>query len=83
MGLFSSSMRDKHERNYSDKVLFQRYAKRLVPFKKNIVLIAMFMVFQAIAAVTAPLLAGFVTDEMMILAKLQVCKFLLHNHALY
>ncbi len=69
MGLFSSSMRDKYERNYSDKVLFQRYAKRLVPFKKNIVLIAMFMVFQAIAAVTAPLLAGFVTDEMMILAK--------------
>ncbi|MHA1200552.1 MAG: ABC transporter transmembrane domain-containing protein, partial [Candidatus Heimdallarchaeaceae archaeon] len=68
MGLFSSSMREKHERNYGDKELFQRYVKRLVPYKRNIMLIAMFMVFQAIAAVTAPLLAGFVTDEMMILA---------------
>jgi ATP-binding cassette subfamily B protein len=62
-------MRDKHERSYSDKELFNRYVKRLVPFKKNISLIAMFMVFQAIAAVTAPLLAGFVTDEMMLLAQ--------------
>ena len=62
-------MRDKHERSYSDKELFNRYIKRLVPFKRNIVLIAMFMVFQAITAVTGPLLAGFVTDEMMILAK--------------
>ncbi|MHA1551357.1 MAG: ABC transporter ATP-binding protein [Candidatus Heimdallarchaeaceae archaeon] len=65
MGLFSSSMRVKHERNYSDKELFNRYAKRLVPHKKNIVLIALFMVMQAIAAVTAPLLAGFVTDELI------------------
>ncbi len=69
MGLFRSSMREKHERSYSDKELFSRYIKRLVPYKRNIVLIAMFMVFQAIAAVTAPLLAGFVTDEMMLLAK--------------
>ena len=65
MGLFSSSMRVKHERNYSDKELFNRYAKRLVPHKKNIVYIALFMVIQAIAAVTAPLLAGFVTDELI------------------
>lgn len=66
MGLFSSSMREKHERSYKDKELFGRYFKRLVPFKKNIMLIAMFMFFQAIAAVTAPLLAGFVTDEMIV-----------------
>ncbi len=64
MGLFSSSMRDKHERTYGDKELFSRYFKRLVPFKRNIILIAVFIVFQAIAAVIAPLLAGFVTDEL-------------------
>ena len=83
MGLFSSSMRVKHERNYSDKELFNRYAKRLVPHKKNIVLIALFMVMQAIAAVTAPLLAGFVTDELIsttpnyVLTLLAACGFLI------
>ena len=65
MGLFSSSMREKHKRNYSDRELFKRYIQRLVPFKKNITFIAMFMFIQAIAAVIAPLLAGFVTDELI------------------
>ena len=65
MGLFRSSMREKHERHYSDKELFSRYAKRLVPYKKNIGLIALFIIIQAIAAVIAPLLAGFVTDELI------------------
>ena len=64
MGLFRSAMRDKEERNYSDKELFKRYIKRLAPYKKNIVLIALFIVFQAIAAVISPLLVGFVTDEL-------------------
>lgn len=83
MGLFSSSMRAKHERNYSDKELFNRYVKRLVPHKKNIVIIALFMVIQAIAAVTAPLLAGFVTDELIsttpnyVLTLLAACGFLI------
>lgn len=66
MGLFSSSMRDKYDRTYGEKELFQRYLKRLVPYKKNIILIAIFMIIQAIAAVITPLLAGFVTDEMII-----------------
>ena len=66
MGLFRSSMRDKYERKYSDKDLFKRFTKRLVPFKKNIVLIASFMVLQAITAVIAPLLVGFVTDEIIL-----------------
>ena len=64
MGLFRSALRDKEERNYSDKELFKRYIKRLAPYKKNIVLIALFIVFQAIAAVISPLLVGFVTDEL-------------------
>ncbi|MHA1556372.1 MAG: ABC transporter transmembrane domain-containing protein [Candidatus Heimdallarchaeota archaeon] len=64
MGLFRSSMREKEERTYSDRELFKRYVKRLVPYKKNIVLIALFIVIQAIMAVIAPLLVGFVTDEL-------------------
>jgi ABC-type multidrug transport system fused ATPase/permease subunit len=57
-------MRDQHERSYSDRELFRRYVKRLSPFRKNIVLIALFIVIQAIAAVTSPLLIGFITDEL-------------------
>jgi len=64
VGLFRSSMRDKHERSYSDRELFKRYIKRLSLYKKNIVLIALFIVIQAIAAVTSPLLIGFITDEL-------------------
>jgi len=64
VGLFRSSMREKEERTYSDRELFKRYVKRLVPYKKNIVLIALFIVIQAIMAVIAPLLVGFVTDEL-------------------
>ena len=64
MGLFRSSMRDKHVRSYSDRELFKRYIKRLASYRKNIVFIALFIVIQAIAAVTSPLLIGFITDEL-------------------
>lgn len=67
MGLFRSAMREKkEERAYSDKELFKRYIKRLKPYKKNIVLIAIFMIIQTIASVISPLLVRFVTDEIVI-----------------
>ncbi|MBN1330918.1 MAG: ABC transporter ATP-binding protein [Candidatus Heimdallarchaeota archaeon] len=64
MGLFRSAMREKEERSYTDKELFRRYIKRLSPYKKNIISIALFIVFQAITAVTSPILMRFVTDEL-------------------
>ncbi|MHA1213138.1 MAG: ABC transporter transmembrane domain-containing protein, partial [Candidatus Heimdallarchaeota archaeon] len=64
MGLFRSSMREKEERTYKDRELFKRYIKRLAPYKKNIVLIALFIVVQAIAAVISPLLVRFIADEL-------------------
>ncbi|MHA1355561.1 MAG: ABC transporter transmembrane domain-containing protein, partial [Candidatus Heimdallarchaeota archaeon] len=63
MGFFSSSMRDKHERTYKDRDLFKRYIKRLGPYKKNILLIAFFIIMQTIAAVALPQLIRFVADE--------------------
>jgi ABC-type multidrug transport system fused ATPase/permease subunit len=63
MGLFRSAMREKTERSYSDRELFKRFLKRLVPYRKNILLIALFIIIQAIVSVAAPLLIGFVTDE--------------------
>ncbi len=68
MGLFRSAMRDKDERTYRDRELFKRYIKRLSPYKKNIVLIALFIVLQAITAVILPLLVRFVTDELRLAA---------------
>ena len=66
MGLFRSSMRQEDERQYKDRELFKRFAKRIAPYRKNILLIALFIVFQAIAAITAPLLVGFATDELIL-----------------
>ena len=63
MGFFSSSMRDKHDRTYKDRDLFKRYVKRLAPYKKNILLIAFFIVIQTVAAVALPQLIRFVADE--------------------
>ena len=57
-------MREKHERSYSDRELFKRYIQRLASYKKNIMLIALFIIIQAIAAVTSPLLIGFIADEL-------------------
>ncbi|HUU78363.1 MAG TPA: ABC transporter ATP-binding protein [candidate division Zixibacteria bacterium] len=63
MGLFRSAMREKDERNYSDRELFRRYIQRLAPYKKNIVLIALLIVVQAIIAVITPQLMRFVITE--------------------
>ena len=66
MGLFRSSMRQEAERQYKDRELFKRFIVRIVPYRKNILLIALFIVVQAIAAIIAPLLVGFVTDELIV-----------------
>ncbi|MCK5184228.1 MAG: ABC transporter ATP-binding protein, partial [Candidatus Heimdallarchaeota archaeon] len=64
MGLFRSSMREKHERSYSDRELFRRYIKRLASYRKNIMLIALFIVIQAIATVALPALIRYLTNEL-------------------
>ena len=66
MGLFRSSMRQEDERQYKDRELFKRFIERIAPYRKNILLIALFIVLQAIAAIIAPLLVGFVADELIL-----------------
>ncbi|MCE7745743.1 MAG: ABC transporter ATP-binding protein [Candidatus Heimdallarchaeota archaeon] len=68
MGLFRSSMREEEKRTYKDRELFKRYIKRLAPYKKNIVFIALFIIVQAITAVILPQLVKFVTDELELAA---------------
>ncbi len=66
MGLMRSAMREKEKRQYSDRELFRRFIKRLAPYKKNIILIAIFIILQAIAAVVSPILMGFVVKEIVL-----------------
>ncbi len=61
-------MREEEKRTYKDRELFKRYIKRLFPYKKNIVLIALFIVIQAITAVLLPQLVKFITDELELAA---------------
>ncbi|MBN2157089.1 MAG: ABC transporter ATP-binding protein [Candidatus Lokiarchaeota archaeon] len=67
MGLFSSAMTEKKEREYRDRELFRRYIHYLTPFKKNIILIALFIIIQAVCDILAPLLVKFVSDEFLTL----------------
>ncbi|NHJ85595.1 MAG: ABC transporter ATP-binding protein [Asgard group archaeon] len=63
MGLYRSAMRDKEERSYSDRELFKRYIKRLAPYKRNILFIAILIIIQAIIAVITPQLLRYVVKE--------------------
>ncbi|NHJ32291.1 MAG: ABC transporter ATP-binding protein [Asgard group archaeon] len=64
MGLFRSSMRDQHERTYSDRELFKRYVRRLTPYRKNIMLIALFIVIQAIAVISLPVIIRYIAAKL-------------------
>ncbi|QEE16281.1 ABC transporter ATP-binding protein [Promethearchaeum syntrophicum] len=66
MGIFRSIMADKKQREYTDRELFKRYIYHLKPFKKNIFLIALFIIIQAIADLINPLLVGFISDEFLL-----------------
>ncbi|HUT81704.1 MAG TPA: ABC transporter ATP-binding protein [Candidatus Bathyarchaeia archaeon] len=63
MGLFRSAMREKEKRNYTDRELFKKYIKRLAPYKKNIVFIALLIVFQAVIAVVTPQLMRYIINK--------------------
>ncbi|MHA1474100.1 MAG: ABC transporter ATP-binding protein, partial [Promethearchaeota archaeon] len=66
MGIFSSIMQDKKQREYSDRELFKRYIHHLKPFKKSILLIALFHIIHAITDLIKPLLVGFVSDDFLL-----------------
>ncbi|MHA1930931.1 MAG: ABC transporter ATP-binding protein [Promethearchaeota archaeon] len=64
MGLYAGLMAEEHKRKYSDRELFSRYLKRIAPFKKSVIRIALFIVITAIADIFSPLLLGFGVDEL-------------------
>ncbi|MFX0099884.1 MAG: ABC transporter ATP-binding protein [Candidatus Hodarchaeota archaeon] len=66
MGLYRAALREKKEREYPLWELFRRYLKHLTPFKKNIFLIALFIMIQAVCDLLAPLLVRFASDELLV-----------------
>lgn len=66
--MYRSIREEKPKRKYSDRELFGRYIKRLAPFKKNIILIALFIFIATIAEILGPLIIGFTIDHLSISA---------------
>ncbi|MFX1534255.1 MAG: ABC transporter ATP-binding protein, partial [Promethearchaeota archaeon] len=64
MGLYRGLMSEKREREYSDRELFTRYMRRIVPFKKSVILLACFIFITTIADIAIPLVFGFAVDEL-------------------
>ncbi len=57
-------MTEEYKRKYTDRELFMRYLKRIAPFKKTVIRIAIFIVITAVADIISPLLLGFGVDEL-------------------
>lgn len=57
-------MTEEYKRKYTDRELFMRYLKRIAPFKKSVIRIAIFIVITAVADIISPLLLGFGVDEL-------------------
>ncbi len=64
MGIYSGVLSEETVRKYSDRELFVRYIKRVAPFKKNIILISLFVFISTIAEILSPLMVGFIVDEL-------------------
>ncbi len=65
--MYASVMAEKRQKKYSDRELISRYTKRLAPFKKNIFLVAMFILISTIAEILGPLIVGFTVDQLAFL----------------
>ncbi|MCJ7648057.1 MAG: ABC transporter ATP-binding protein/permease, partial [Candidatus Lokiarchaeota archaeon] len=64
MGLYAGMMNEEQKREYSDRELFARYIRSIVPFKKSILLISLFIFINTIAETINPLLIGIAVDEL-------------------
>jgi ATP-binding cassette subfamily B protein len=62
--MYSSILKEKGIRKYSDHELFSRYIKRLAPFKKDIFLIALFIFIATFVEILGPILVGFTVDRL-------------------
>ena len=64
MGIYSGIFNEQMVRKYKDRELFIRYIKRVAPFKKNVLLISLFVLISTIAEIINPILVGVAVDEL-------------------
>jgi len=64
MGLYAGMVNEEQKREYSDRELFARYIRSIVPFRKSIVIISLFIFINTIAETINPLLIGIAIDEL-------------------
>lgn len=64
MGFYYGLLSDKREREFSDKQLLFSAAGRLKPFKRNLLLISLFILISTIADILTPLILGFSVNEL-------------------
>ena len=63
MGLYRGLMKDRSRNEYSDQELLKRYIKRILPYKKSVILISIFILISTFADILIPLVFGFVVSE--------------------
>ena len=64
MGIYAGLLNDEQKREYSDRELIIRYFRRVTPYKKNIILISVFILISTIAELINPILVGIAIDEL-------------------
>ena len=64
MGIYAGMMNEEQKREYSDRELLIRYFRRVTPFKKNIILISLFILVSTVAEIINPLLIGIAINEL-------------------
>lgn len=64
MSIYSGIFDSDKKREYSDKELFYRYFRRILPYKKEIGLISLFILISSVIDIINPLFVGYIVDEL-------------------
>lgn len=64
MGLYRGLFSEKRGHEYSDRELFSRYARRIIPFKKSVTLISFFILISTAADIIIPLVVGLAVENL-------------------
>ena len=63
MGLYRGLRKEKRSNEYTDQELFKRYIKRIIPYKRSVMLLSIFILVSTIAEILIPLIFGITISE--------------------
>jgi ABC-type multidrug transport system fused ATPase/permease subunit len=64
MGLYRALFKEPHIREYTDQELLKRYIRRILPYKKSVLLISTFILISTVADILIPLIFGITVREL-------------------